>query len=270
MREAMCKYAVRTLTNGQEELDDPFELKIPRLPIIRVMGREVWIEEKRVRFGLTRFARALREIGLAAGEPPTRRGFPPSVFATLPRLMERVGMNDKGSITALYTVLVEGDDMTEPIADETRSILDGHIVLSRALAAANHYPAIDVLASASRVQNHVITPEHKAAAGRMRELMAKYNEVELLVKIGEYKRGSDAVTDEAIDKVEAIRGFLRQRTDEHSGFAQALEDVVIKTVESGQMTKDLSMLVGGDQGYLTTEEFLGALDVNLQKAMAAK
>jgi len=143
---------------------------------------------------VTRFARAQREIGLAAGEPPTRRGYPPSVFATLPKLMERAGMNEVGSITALYTVLVEGDDMTEPIADETRSILDGHIVLSRKLGAANHFPAIDVLASASRVQNAVVTAEHRAAAGRLRELMAKYAEVELLVKIGEYKRGPASET----------------------------------------------------------------------------
>jgi type III secretion protein N (ATPase) len=171
---------------------------------------------------VTRFARAQREIGLAAGEPPTRRGYPPSVFATLPKLMERVGMNDKGSITALYTVLVEGDDMTEPIADETRSILDGHIILSRALAASNHYPAIDVLASASRVQNNVIVKEHRAAAGRMRQLMAKYAEVELLVKIGEYKRGSDAVADEAIEKIDAIRSFLKQRTDERSSMQDAI------------------------------------------------
>jgi type III secretion protein N (ATPase) len=181
---------------------------------------------KRVLFlmdSVTRFARAQREIGLAAGEPPTRRGYPPSVFATLPRLMERAGMNDRGSITALYTVLVEGDDMTEPIADETRSILDGHIVLSRKLGAANHYPAIDVLASASRVMNAVVGGEHKAAAGRVRELLAKYAEVELLVKIGEYKRGADRVTDEAIDKVEAIRGFLRQRTDERAAFPQTLD-----------------------------------------------
>jgi ATP synthase in type III secretion protein N len=171
---------------------------------------------------VTRFARAQREIGLAAGEPPTRRGYPPSVFATLPKLMERVGMNDKGSITALYTVLVEGDDMTEPIADETRSILDGHIVLSRRLASANHYPAIDVLASASRVMNAVTQRAHKDAAGRVRELMAKYAEVELLVRIGEYKRGGDATTDEAIDKNERIRSFLRQRTDERSTLADAV------------------------------------------------
>ena len=174
---------------------------------------------------VTRFARAQREIGLAAGEPPTRRGYPPSVFATLPKLMERVGMNDKGSITALYTVLVEGDDMTEPIADETRSILDGHIILSRALASSNHYPAIDVLASASRVMNNVVAKEHRAAAGRMRELMAKYADVELLVKIGEYQRGGDKITDEAIDKIDTIRSFLRQRTDERVDFPPTLSQL---------------------------------------------
>lgn len=174
---------------------------------------------------VTRFARAQREIGLAAGEPPTRRGYPPSVFATLPKLMERVGMNEHGSITALYTVLVEGDDMTEPIADETRSILDGHIVLSRKLAASNHYPAIDILASTSRVMNAVVTPEHKQAAGRFRELMAKYEDVELLVKIGEYKRGGDAMTDEALDKIDSIRQFLRQGTTEFSDFDHTLDQL---------------------------------------------
>ena len=125
-------------------------------------------------------------------------------------------MNDKGSITALYTVLVEGDDMTEPIADETRSILDGHIILSRKLGSANHYPAVDVLASVSRVMNNVVSSEHRAHAGRLRELMAKYAEVELLVKIGEYKRGGDATTDEAIDKQTRIQEFLRQKTTENS------------------------------------------------------
>jgi len=174
---------------------------------------------------VTRFARAQREIGLAAGEPPTRRGFPPSVFATLPRLMERTGMNDKGSITALYTVLVEGDDMTEPVADETRSILDGHIVLSRKLGSANHYPAIDVLASVSRVMNAVVTPEHKEAAGKLRELMAKYQEVELLVKIGEYKRGSEPLSDRAIDRINAIRDFLKQKTDERADYAATLKSL---------------------------------------------
>lgn len=172
---------------------------------------------------VTRFARALREIGLAAGEPPTRRGFPPSVFATLPRLMERAGCSDKGSITALYTVLVEGDDMTEPVADETRSILDGHIVLSRKLGAANHYPAIDILASVSRLMTAIAAPEHQRAASRLRNLMAKYQEVELLVRIGEYKPGSDALTDEAIKKVEAINGFLKQGLREKSAFADTLQ-----------------------------------------------
>ena len=161
---------------------------------------------------VTRFARAQREIGLAAGEPPTRRGFPPSVFATLPKLMERVGMNDKGSITALYTVLVEGDDMNEPVADETRSILDGHIILSRKLGAQNHYPAIDILASKSRVMDKVVTPEHRAMAGKVNEWMALYAEVELLVKIGEYQKGSDPRSDQAIAKQDAIRDFLRQST----------------------------------------------------------
>lgn len=172
---------------------------------------------------VTRFARAQREIGLAAGEPPTRRGFPPSVFATLPQLMERAGTNEKGSITALYTVLVEGDDMTEPVADETRSILDGHIVLSRKLGAANHYPAIDVLASASRVMTSLISPQHRQAAGTIRELMAKYQDIELLLKVGEYKKGSDRIADMAIDKHEAIRDFLRQKTDEHVGWEEALQ-----------------------------------------------
>ncbi|MGI9276197.1 MAG: type III secretion system ATPase SctN [Endozoicomonas sp.] len=172
---------------------------------------------------VTRFARAQREIGLAAGEPPTRRGFPPSVFATLPKLMERAGMSTTGSITALYTVLVEGDDMTEPVADETRSILDGHIILSRKLAAANHYPAIDVLASASRVMNAITPAEHIAAAGKLRELLAKFEEIELLVKVGEYKQGSDAVADEALQKIDAIRNYLKQRTDELTGYDENIQ-----------------------------------------------
>ncbi|WDE08613.1 type III secretion system ATPase SctN [Thalassomonas viridans] len=163
---------------------------------------------------VTRFARAQREIGLAAGEPPTRRGFPPSVFATLPKLMERTGLNDKGSITALYTVLVEGDDMTEPVADETRSILDGHIILSRKLGAENHYPAIDILASISRVMTNITDREHIDNAGYIRRLMAKYQEVELLVKIGEYQQGEDPEADEAIAKMNDINEFLRQDCDQ--------------------------------------------------------
>lgn len=183
-------------------------------------------EGKKVLFlmdSVTRFARAQREIGLAAGEPPTRRGFPPSVFANLPKLMERVGMNEKGSITALYTVLVEGDDMTEPIADETRSILDGHIILSRKLASANHYPAIDILESVSRVMNIVVSPEQREAAGYIRELMSKYTDVELLLKIGEYREGGDPKTDEAIAKHQAIVNFLRQATNEQADFNTSLK-----------------------------------------------
>ncbi|MDR2677266.1 MAG: type III secretion system ATPase SctN [Puniceicoccales bacterium] len=172
---------------------------------------------------VTRFARALREIGLAAGEPPTRRGFPPSVFATLPKLMERAGQSERGSITALYTVLVEGDDMTEPVADETRSILDGHIILSRKLGAANHYPAIDVLASVSRVMNAIISKEHRQAAGKLRTLLSKYQEVELLLRIGEYKRGNDKETDEAIDRINEINGFLRQGLQEKDTFEETLQ-----------------------------------------------
>ena len=171
---------------------------------------------------VTRFGRAQREIGLAAGEPPTRRGFPPSVFSELPKLMERAGNSDKGSITALYTVLVEGDDMTEPIADETRSILDGHIVLSRKLAAANHYPAIDVQASVSRVMNAVVDKKHKAAAQALRKILAKYAEVELLVQIGEYKKGADAEADFALGHIQAVNAFLRQGLEEKSSFEETL------------------------------------------------
>ena len=171
---------------------------------------------------VTRFARAQREIGLAAGEPPTRRGFPPSVFSELPKLLERAGNSSKGSITALYTVLVEGDDMTEPVADETRSILDGHIVLSRKLAAANHYPAIDIQASVSRVMNAIVTPEHKKAAQRLRAILAKYAEIELLVQIGEYKEGADADADSALAHMSAVNAFLRQKQDEKSTFAETV------------------------------------------------
>lgn len=172
---------------------------------------------------VTRFGRAQREIGLAAGEPPTRRGFPPSVFSTLPKLMERAGNSDKGSITALYTVLVEGDDMTEPIADETRSILDGHIILSRKLAAANHYPAIDVQQSVSRVMNAIVSKEHKKMAQELRKILAKYAEVELLVQIGEYKKGSDPDADNALNKISSINAFLKQGLDEKSTFEETLQ-----------------------------------------------
>ena len=136
-------------------------------------------------------------------------------------------MNDKGSITALYTVLVEGDDMTEPIADETRSILDGHIILSRKLASGNHYPAIDVLASVSRVMNAIVSDEHRSAGLRVRELIAKFQDIELLVKVGEYEEGSDATADEAIEKIDSINRFLKQDINEAVSFDDMLDDLTM-------------------------------------------
>ncbi|WP_372177867.1 type III secretion system ATPase SctN [Xanthomonas axonopodis pv. phyllanthi] len=178
---------------------------------------------------LTRFARAQREIGLAAGEPPTRRGFPPSVFAELPRLLERAGMGENGSITAFYTVLAEDDTGSDPIAEEVRGILDGHLILSREIAAKNQYPAIDVLASLSRVMSQIVPSDHSQAAGRLRRLLAKYNEVETLVQVGEYRQGSDAVADEAIDRIDAIRDFLSQPTDQLSAYDSTLEQLASVT-----------------------------------------
>ena len=175
---------------------------------------------------LTRFARAQRQIGLAAGEPPTRRGYPPSLFEKLPGLVERAGMNDKGSITALYTVLVEGDDMNEPVADETRSLIDGHIILSRKLAEKGHYPAIDVTASASRVFQAIVGKDHYNSVIRMKGLLSKYNEIELLLQMGEYQSGSDQEADAAIARMGDIRAFLQQRTDEATPFDEMLSRLV--------------------------------------------
>ncbi|WP_229157641.1 MULTISPECIES: type III secretion system ATPase SctN [Bradyrhizobium] len=171
---------------------------------------------------LTRFSRAMREIGLAAGEPPTRRGFPPSVFALLPGLLERAGMGERGSITAFYTVLVEGDGTGDPIAEESRGILDGHIILSRALASREHFPAIDVLSSRSRVMDAVASAPHRKAASVFRDLLSRYNEAEFLIKVGEYKPGSDPLTDRAIDSIEELRAFLRQGQDEPSSFEETV------------------------------------------------
>lgn len=172
---------------------------------------------------VTRFARALREIGLAAGEPPARAGYTPSVFATLPKLLERTGNSDVGSITAFYTILVAGDDMNEPVADEVRSILDGHIILSRDLAHRHHYPAIDVLASVSRVMTEIVPKEHVLLAGKVREVLSTYAKNELLIKIGEYKRGSDKSTDYAIDHVDRVLNFLKQGVDEKCSYEETLQ-----------------------------------------------
>jgi len=163
---------------------------------------------------LTRFSMAQREIGLASGEPPVTRGYPPSVYSEMPKLLERAGNSGVGSITGLYTVLVDGDDFNEPITDTARSILDGHIILSRKLSHKNHYPAIDVLQSISRVMSTIATKEHKALAGKMKNVMATYNEAEDLINIGAYKNGSNPEIDYAIRKIRDVNAFLRQDTDE--------------------------------------------------------
>ncbi len=172
---------------------------------------------------LTRFARAQREIGLAAGEPPARRGFPPSVFAEIPRLLERAGMGARGSITALYTVLYEDESGNDPISEEVRGILDGHMILSRKIAARNQYPAIDVLGSLSRVMSQIVPREHQQAGGRFRQLMAKYDEIEPLVQMGEYRSGNDPLADEAMEKHAAIRDFLNQSTSDLWEFANSVD-----------------------------------------------
>jgi flagellum-specific ATP synthase len=159
---------------------------------------------------LTRFAMAQREVGLSAGEPPATRGYPPSVFALLPRLLERAGASERGSITGLYTVLIEGDDLMDPVGDAARSILDGHIVLTRSLATAGHFPSIDVLESISRLTNAVTTPEQRAAATEMRRLLAAYRDAKDLIEIGAYVAGTNPLVDRAIELREAMDGFLRQ------------------------------------------------------------
>ena len=173
---------------------------------------------------VTRFAMGMREVGLAVGEPPTTKGYTPSVFATLPKLLERAGsFRGAGSITGLYTVLVEGDDMNEPIADAVRSILDGHIVLSRALAARNHYPCIDILASASRVLRAITTPEHLRLCGQLREVLATYKEAEDLVNIGAYAAGSNPRIDNALAIIDQVNDFLRQGMSEGADFESTLD-----------------------------------------------
>lgn len=174
---------------------------------------------------ITRFSMAQREIGLAIGEPPVTKGYPPSVFAELPKLLERSGTSDKGSITGLYTVLVDGDDMNEPIADAVRGILDGHIVLSRALANKNHYPAIDVLASVSRVMPAVMSKEHMNIVGTIRDLLATYKDSEDLISIGAYVKGTNKKVDEAIDKYDMINNFLKQDVHEKITFDETQKRV---------------------------------------------
>ncbi len=175
---------------------------------------------------VTRLAMAQREVGLAIGEPPATRGYTPSVFAMMPKLLERAGTSPRGSITGIYTVLVEGDDMNEPVADTVRGILDGHIVLNRHLAHKGHYPAVDVLQSVSRLTGSLLTPEQRAAGDRLRELMAAHHRAEDLISIGAYVPGSDAVIDEARAKMDAINAYLRQGVDEDHDRDQALARLV--------------------------------------------
>ncbi|MBX7066731.1 MAG: type III secretion system ATPase SctN [Parachlamydiales bacterium] len=174
---------------------------------------------------VTRYARALREIGLAAGEPPARAGYTPSVFATLPRLLERSGNSEKGSITAFYTVLVAGDDMNEPVADEVRSILDGHIILSSDLARQYHFPAIDVLASVSRVLTQIVDRPHLELIGKVREVLANYKKNELLIRIGEYKPGSDKNADFALKYIDKVNRFLKQQIEEKTSMEETLRQL---------------------------------------------
>ncbi len=172
---------------------------------------------------LTRFSMAQREIGLASGEPPVSRGYPPSVYSEMPKLLERAGRSDKGSITGLYTVLVDGDDFNEPITDTARSILDGHIMLSRKLGHKNHYPAIDILQSISRVMSSIVTKEHKVAAGKLKNVLATYQDAEDLINIGAYKSGSNPDIDYAISKIKQVNAFLQQEVYEKNSFDQEIE-----------------------------------------------
>jgi len=174
---------------------------------------------------VTRFAMAQREVGLTVGEPPATRGYPPSVFALLPKLLERSGMAETGSITGIYTVLVDGDDHNEPIADSVRGILDGHIVLTRELAMQNNYPAIDILQSVSRVMNDVISPEHKVLAGVVREHISVYRNAKDLIDIGAYTPGSNPKIDAAIAHMDNILAFTRQGVEDHAGFEEMLKQL---------------------------------------------
>jgi flagellum-specific ATP synthase len=171
---------------------------------------------------LTRFSMAQREIGLASGEPPVSRGYPPSVYSEMPKLLERAGNSEHGSITGLYTVLVDGDDFNEPITDTARSILDGHVMLSRKLGHKNHYPAIDVLQSISRCMTSITTREHRAAAGKLKNVLSTYQDAEDLINIGAYKSGSNSEIDYAISKIKDVNSFLQQDVDSKYEFTQEI------------------------------------------------
>jgi type III secretion protein N (ATPase) len=181
---------------------------------------------------VTRYARALRDVGLTAGEPPTRRGFPPSVFSALPQVLERAGNSAVGSITAFYTVLLEDEETADPVGEEVRSILDGHLVLSRKLASANHYPAIDVLQSVSRVMDRIVDDEHRRAAAAARRLLAKHREIEVLLQMGEYERGADAFADAAVACAPLIEQHVCQAVNESATFVEGLASLR-RSIERG-------------------------------------
>jgi flagellum-specific ATP synthase len=205
--------------------DQPALLRIKGAMVATAIAEHFRDEGKSVLLmmdSLTRFAMAQREVGLAVGEPPVTRGYTPSVFAVLPKVLERAGNSEKGSITGLYTVLVDGDDFNEPISDAVRGILDGHIALSRELANSGHYPAIDVLPSVSRVMPDIASKEHLKMATRLKTLMAAYKDAKDLINIGAYHRGSNNDIDEAMEKMPAIVNFLQQETDESVGLNETL------------------------------------------------
>jgi len=181
---------------------------------------------------ITRFARAQREVGLAIGEPPARYGYPPSVFSCLARLLERACNSENGSITSFYTILVEGDDINEPISDEVRAILDGHIVLSRTIAEENQYPAVDVLRSISRVMDTIVSNEHRRAAGKLREVLSIYEKQRDLILIGAYKKGNDPGVDYAINKIQLVNDFLKQDKKEKCRFNDTIEQLCALFVDS--------------------------------------
>ena len=217
--------------------DEPPLLRIKAAYVATAIAEFFRDQGKNVLFlmdSVTRFARGQREVGLATGEPPARGGFPPSVFAVLPRLLERTGNSDRGSITALYTVLVEGDDLTEPVADETKSILDGHIVLSGDLAARGHFPAIDVLKSASRLFETLSTQRQRALVYRLRDLLAAYERNRDLILIGAYQAGTEPLVDGYLVAQHEIQGFLRQGIEERSDLATALNGLEAALGGGGQ------------------------------------
>lgn len=221
--EGLKKSVVVTVTSDKEAL-----LRVKGAYLATSIAEYFRDKGKNVLFmmdSVTRFAMALREIGLAVGEPPTSKGYTPSVFNILPKLLERAGKNELGSITGLYTVLVEGDDMNEPIGDAVRSIIDGHIVLNRKIAAKNHYPAIDVLESVSRLYSEVATPEHKKIAGEIKELMAIYKESEDLINIGAYVKGANPKIDKALGKIDKINAFLKQNITEKIAFPETIKQL---------------------------------------------